>query len=414
MGEEVAKIKCCCADDGAYCEKLLPLWRNKGDAIIVLLDSKDELYDTGPEKHNIATSEVGEEKEKIIVKISQEVTLDTFPVFVEIDGLFLDKVICRGDLILHSRDDNKVILKVERDNECHLGKRLWLLWSLRSRGGAYWGLTFSNNGYLGVASNCAYIVDPRGEVVSERCPEEGPVRNVSYCCGKFGFAYKSHVLIYDLKENEWKEIYTGFVGTRAITMLEDGFLAGFDYLAHFDFHGKKKWKVDIQWVENGPVVNEKYVYVPRAYWPRENQGALTILKLSDGSELKTIKFDEIVWNVQICGNRLAVGTVHNVHLYDISDLLNPRELWRRNGIATECEVSTCHGAWSIAFSPNCKYVASSDVRDMKIHIFDVETGEQVLEKRFGSYARSVAWWRDRLVVGIDYKRLHLFKVTGFD
>ncbi|UXD22838.1 hypothetical protein IPA_08795 [Ignicoccus pacificus DSM 13166] len=261
----------------------------------------------------------------------------------------------------------------------------------------------SEEGYLGAASGPAIILDPNGHLVSE---EYGgyAMNDVSYCCNKFGFVNgDGYVYIYDLSTRTWKKVYVGVDYNQAITMLKDGFLAGGVNLAYFDFNGNKRWDVSMNYIVNGPAVYKGYVYVPR------EGGGLTILKLSDGSEVKTIKFSESVWDAQVCGHYLALGTAHHVYLYDISDPTNPRELWNHDGIG---------GAYSVAFSPDCRYLVSADADDWKIHIFDVQSGKQVLERMFESYVGSVDWKGDKIAVGLwvpgPRSRFHVLDVLDCD
>ncbi|UXD22091.1 hypothetical protein IPA_01585 [Ignicoccus pacificus DSM 13166] len=216
-------------------------------------------------------------------------------------------------------------------------------------------------------------------------------------------------------------MYIGKDYWKVILMLGDGFLAsGNKKLAYFDFNGNKRWDVDIYNIAHGLAVYKGYVYVPISYW---DTGALTILRLSDGGEVKTIDFDENVNVVQVCSHYLALGTTHSVYLYDISDPTNPKELWKFDEVATSCR-GGCFGTVSIAFSPGCRYLVSADPDDHKIHLLDVATGKQVLEKKFEDKVWSVAWWgkfervlgtiwwMDRIAVGLDNGKVYVFKVEG--
>ncbi|UXD22257.1 hypothetical protein IPA_02980 [Ignicoccus pacificus DSM 13166] len=294
------------------------------------------------------------------------------------------------------------------------------LWRYET-GGSVRGLAFSDDGYLGIASGgrCAYVFDTNGNLISKEC-EGLRINDVSYCCGKFGFinsliAYYEYIYIYDIETQEWDKISVryDYYADQAISMLKDGFLLGYANIVYLDPKGNEKWKMKLERVSNGPAVYGNYVYVPRWDWPSWEEGALTILELSDGREVKTIKFFKRIWDAQVCGNYLALGAAHNVYLYDISYPYDPRLLWGVDGIANSCYGGGCAGAYNIAFSPDCKYLASSDVNDKKIHIFDVATGRQVLEKQFGDYVWSVAWWRDRIAIGTNNGTVIMLKVEGY-
>jgi len=166
------------------------------------------------------------------------------------------------------------------------------LWTFEING---YGLAFSEDGLLGVASHddCAYVLDPNGNLVSKYCGN-GAVNDASYC-NKFGFVnYDDNAYIYDLSTGSWKVVYVGVDYSDAITVLEDGFLAGYRKLAYFDFNGNKRWDVSMKYIENGSAVSKGCVYVPRWDWPSP-KGALTILKLSDGSVIRSIEFNERFW-----------------------------------------------------------------------------------------------------------------------
>ncbi|UXD22569.1 hypothetical protein IPA_06310 [Ignicoccus pacificus DSM 13166] len=290
---------------------------------------------------------------------------------------------------------------------------LCLFWTYKT-GNSVNELAFSEDGHLGVAAgSCAYILDQNGNLVSKYC-EIGAMSDVSYCCDKFGFInWNGNAYIYDLINGTWGRIYVGDGYDHAITMLKDGFLAGDYNLAYFKFDGSKKWDMSMNYITNylgnGPAVYKEYVYVPRYGWFHWGEGALTILKLSNGSEVKSILFNENVWDAQVCGKYLALGTAHHVILYDISDPTNPRLLWGFGGMATRCNGVGCGGARNVAFSPDRRYLISTNVEDKKIHIFNIQAGKQVLERLFEDWVISVSWWRDRIAVGLRNGIVYVFK-----
>ncbi|UXD22047.1 hypothetical protein IPA_01165 [Ignicoccus pacificus DSM 13166] len=271
---------------------------------------------------------------------------------------------------------------------------------------AFNNITFEPNNSI-LHNGHIYILDINGSLV-EQYNVKGEMEDASYCCNKFGFVnLDDYAYIYDLSTGTWKKVYVGDDYDRAITMLKNGFLAGCCNLAYFDFQGHKRWDVSMNYIVNGPAVYKGYVYVPQY---AGTMNALRILKLSDGGEVRTIEFNERVLDAQVCGNYLALGTAHHVYLYDISDPTNPRELWNYNGIARSCNGGYCYGAWNVAFSPDCKYLVSADYEDQKIHLFDVQTGKQVLERRFESSVGEVAWWRNRIAVGLENGKVYVFKL----
>ncbi len=67
----------------------------------------------------------------------------------------------------------------------------------------------------------------------------------------------------------------------------------------------------------------------------------------------------------------------------------------------------------MAFSPNCKYIAVADGDNYKLKIYDIN-GNLVLEKDFNSGVVSVAWWKDRIAVGLDDGTIYVYKVEGYN
>ncbi len=82
---------------------------------------------------------------------------------------------------------------------------------------------------------------------------------------------------------------------------------------------------------------------------------------------------------------------------------DPRLLWSVSGL---------NGAYRAAFSSDCRYLVSTNYHEQRIHIFDVITGRQVLERRFEDNVCSVAWWEDRIAVGLGNGRVYAFIVDA--
>jgi len=280
---------------------------------------------------------------------------------------------------------------------------LRLLWTYKA-GWVIEGLAFSDNGNLGAASwdHCAYVFDQSGNLLNKVCGSIW-MSDASYCCGRFGFVNgDGYAYITDESGNLIKKVHVGDYYDAVITMLENGFIAGRWRLAYFDLNGTKRWDVDVGLVGNGPSVYNGYVYVANWLWDK-----LLILKLSDGSEVKEISYGEPAYDTAVCGNYLAVTTGTHLHLYSLEDPANPRELWSVGGIAD---------GWQVAFSPDCEYVAVADRDGYKLYIYDLN-GNKVLEKGYGStdddQVTAVAWWRDRIAVGLANGTIYVYKVEGY-
>ena len=260
-------------------------------------------------------------------------------------------------------------------------------------------MAFANDGRLGVAqfAPTGVILAPNGGIIA-KVKAEKEMGDVSYCCGRFGFvSHDGHAYITDRNGNLIKEVYVGDAYDVAITMTEDGFVACKYRCALFDFNGNKLWDLDVGWVVNGPSHYKGYWYV--ADWNE-------LLIVKDGSVDKEIGYGKYAWDTAVCGKYLAVSTYRNLYLYDLSDPANPRELWRVGGL---------EGAYQVAFGPDCKYIAVADTYNCKLKIYDFN-GNLVLEKEYNQYGDwhdnvwSVAWWRDRIAVGLEGGDVILFKV----
>ncbi|ALU11953.1 hypothetical protein EYM_06575 [Ignicoccus islandicus DSM 13165] len=274
------------------------------------------------------------------------------------------------------------------------------LWSYNSAGTAT-SLTFSENGNLGVSSldSCAYVFDQNGNLLNKTCGcWNCYMGDVSYCCGKFGFINEDNKA-YIFYENGtlWKKVDVGsHYYHSAITIHSNGFIACRSYCAYLYFNGTRKWNVYVGYVENGPSIHANYVYAADI-----NGKSLCVLRLSNGAKVKEISYNEFVYDTATCSNYLAVSTLHHLYLYDLSDPVNPIELWSSEGL---------NYAIHITFSPDCRYIAVADYNNKKLKIFDIR-GELVLEKGYPNEVYSVAWWNDRIAVGLNSNEFRVYKIV---
>jgi len=253
-------------------------------------------------------------------------------------------------------------------------------------------ITFSDNGNLGVTSDCAYVFDQSGYLLNKICGKYG-MHDASYCCGRFGFINSDfHAYITDQNGNLIKKVYVGDKYYNAITMTEDGFVACRRKCALFDFNGNKLWDVNVGRVENGPSYYKGYWYV--ADW---GLGKLLIIK--DGKIIKKIHYGKIANDTAVCGKYLAVSTEHHLYLYDISDPENPKEIWKVGGFNV---------ARQVAFYSNCRHIAVTDKYNKKLKIYNIN-GDLLFEMEYKEYVISVTtnptkdYW---IVVGTE-KYLHV-------
>jgi len=275
--------------------------------------------------------------------------------------------------------------------------RLSQLWHYKA-GDLIEGLAFSDNGHLGAASwdNCAYVFDKDGNLLNKVCGN-GWMTDASYCCGRFGFVNRDeHVYITDQNGNLIKKVHVGIDYDYAITMTEDGFVACYNKCALFDYNGNKRWDLLVGYVANGPS------YYKGCWYAAEfGRGKLFVVK--DGREVKEIRYGEYAWDTAVCDKYLAVGTSFHLYLYDLSDPANPRELWNIKWVL---------GTHQAAFSQDCKYIAVVEEYNCKLKVFNLK-GNLVLKKDFGSSVYSVAWWRDRIAVGLWSGDIYVYKVAPY-
>jgi len=259
-------------------------------------------------------------------------------------------------------------------------------------------LTFGKIGNLGVASYCAFIFDPNGELLSKVCGDAW-MEDISYSNGKFGFAsHDDHVYIISEDGKTVDKIHVGSHFNSAITMTPNGFVACSHNCGFFDFNGNKLWEVDVGYVTNGPAYYRGYWYVADMSWNK-----LWIIR--DGEIIKNIDFPNAVWDTAVCDKYLGVSTQDSIRLYDLSKPENPEELWEKDEFALPQHFS---------FSPDCKYIAVAVEKGKSLAILTIE-GETVLRKKYGNRefadeVLSVDWFRNRIAVGLGDGRIYVYKV----
>ena len=275
------------------------------------------------------------------------------------------------------------------------------LWT-RKIGGSIEALTYDDNGNLGVASNdgCAYIFDSDGNLLNKICGD-GWMNNASYSNGRFGFInWDGYAYITDENGNLMFKVYVGDDYTYAITMTSNGFVACGYRCAFFDFDGDKLWDVDVGEVDNGPVRHKGYWYMADGYW-----GKLLIVK--GGKIIKEINYGEDAYATAVCDKYLAVSTYSHLYLYDLNNPANPKEIWKVGGFKL---------AYRVVFDPNCKCMVVADTGNHKLKVYSAFR-IPVYKKYYGSSNNdevwSLAYWRDRMAVGLYDGRICVYKVIYF-
>ncbi|ALU11573.1 hypothetical protein EYM_02635 [Ignicoccus islandicus DSM 13165] len=279
------------------------------------------------------------------------------------------------------------------------------LWSYVAHGITV-GIAFSEDGKMGIApawDGCAHILDPDGNLINKFCGKSS-MDDVSYLNNKFGFVnFDGYAYILNPDGTLWKKIYVGSDYGEAIVMLPNGFIACWYRCAYFDFNGNEHWDINVGVVEYRPSVYNNYIYIADMSWDK-----LIVVELNSGNIVKEITYDEPVDDTAVCGKYLAVTTDHYLYLYEIDDPLNPRELWKASGF----DNSGSYERGGIAFSPDCRYLAVADRGNNELKLFNVR-GELVLTKEFPSGVWSVAWWNDRIAIGLGNHEVHVYKLEGY-
>lgn len=301
-----------------------------------------------------------------------------------------------------------------------------------------WEIVFSSNGNMGLVGerdNCGFVLTQDGKIIKEICNEDrfDFVNSVSYCCGKFGFIDRNgNVYIMDENGSLIKKIWIWYHYNNAVAMRPDGFMACGSECAFFDFDGNKKWEVDVG-SSSKPAYYKGYWYIP--------SGSLIIVK--NGRIVNKISYgcnncnneeeiDSGPAEVAICGKFLAVSTWYYVHVYDLTNPENPKEIWKDGAFDENNEIP-----YRVAFSPDCKYLASIAGDGHWLNVYDIATGkiltgsfysDDYIEDDYDEYwpkdydytdydysydwrATAVAWWKDRIAVGHFNDMLTLYQVS---
>ncbi|UXD22203.1 hypothetical protein IPA_02555 [Ignicoccus pacificus DSM 13166] len=305
-----------------------------------------------------------------------------------ISDVLLNKVFCNA---------KNVTIKVSKNfvEFCPLSRGIWTIWGYKT-GGRVKALMFSENGKLGVASydKCAYIFDQDGNIISRRCGSS-VMHDVSYCCNKFGFVNDdAHAYIYDLENEKWSKLYVSTLHRSTISMFQEGFLVAQYRIARFRFDGTKEWDVKVGQEVNDTVIHGEYIYVV-------NGRNLSVLKISNGENVKTIRLDRNILNAQVCNNYLALGSNNHIYIYDITDPENPVPL---------LQTELTERSLDMAFSPSCKYLAIVGINNIKAYNIN---GDIDFVKIFDNAAPvSVAWWKeDKVAVGFKHGEIYEFQIS---
>lgn len=275
-------------------------------------------------------------------------------------------------------------------------------------------VVFSDSGYLGVAAfnRQAIVLTPDLELASVSKGFNIFTRASSYG-SRLAFTNADGTIhIFSTRKLDWKEIEVGEDYSYSLLLTHHGILAAGTAVGLFGRTGKRRWGYALPFSDgavDGRISGKGDVaYLPVKDYEKVGKGAVVILNIPTGAILGTLEFPREVWSTDVCGRYLAIGTDDNVYLYDVSDPLIPRRLWQ----LLVNPKGHYYNALSVAFSPDCSYIAFADTDHYKVHVVQRETGVPALELELRSAPVSVAWHRDRLAIGTAGGDVYLLRLGG--
>jgi len=270
-------------------------------------------------------------------------------------------------------------------------------------------IVFSDNGsrIAVAAGNHAKIINEDGKLI-KYIHGDYEINCSSYCCNKFGFVGFYRFYITDEDGNLIKKFKTSDYYDSKITLIHDGFMACNEKCGFFNYSGNMLWDYNIDIRLNPPFYHNGMWFIAGRINPfiKGPHDVVMILDESGGEINRIPYYGEYALDVKVCKDLMAVSTSKKVYLYDIVNPTDPKLLW------TSSEKSPIQ----LSFSPDCKYLATAVSRRCKIKIYNTNSGDVVLEKRFGNceeYERrpvAVTWWDNRLAVGTYEGYLYMYLI----
>ncbi|UXD21349.1 hypothetical protein IPA_03250 [Ignicoccus pacificus DSM 13166] len=266
-------------------------------------------------------------------------------------------------------------------------------------------LAFSDNGNLGAASvdRCAYVFDQSGNLLNKVCGDDW-MNDISYANGKFlADNYDNYLYIMSERGTLIKKLEVGESYDDGVTAFSQGFIVCDDYCAYYNWNYEKIWDTSVgsNTHTSGPAIAKGYVYALAV-----DSGKVKIISLSSGSVEGSVTLDGDAYDVAACGNYLAAASQDKLYLYSLDDPTSPTLLWTKDISLGDADYR------SLAFSPNCKFLALADTNNDQVDIFNAKTGAIVYTKDFDR-PTAVAWWKDELAVAQKDGSIYVFRLEGF-
>ncbi|UXD21754.1 hypothetical protein IPA_07620 [Ignicoccus pacificus DSM 13166] len=266
-------------------------------------------------------------------------------------------------------------------------------------------LAFSDNGNLGAASvdRCAYVFDQSGNLLNKVCGDDW-MNDISYANGKFlADNYDNYLYVMSERGTLIKKLEVGESYDDGVTAFSQGFIVCDDYCAYYNWNYEKIWDTSVgsNTHTSGPAIAKGYVYALAV-----DSGKVKIISLSSGSVEGSVTLDGDAYDVAACGNYLAAASQDKLYLYSLDDPTSPTLLWTKDISLGDADYR------SLAFSPNCKFLALADTNNDQVDIFNAKTGAIVYTKDFDR-PTAVAWWKDELAVAQKDGSIYVFRLEGF-
>ncbi|ALU12289.1 hypothetical protein EYM_02130 [Ignicoccus islandicus DSM 13165] len=260
--------------------------------------------------------------------------------------------------------------------------------------------------YLVVAGdNCIYAYDLEGNAYWNECLDS-PVTDLDLYGNRVAIATINGT-VYLRSDGELRKVIEGREFSYSVKLLRDSLIACNTTCALVDLRGNLIWKREIGVVTDLEVKGD-YVYV--AHGKAKGIGGtpgFSVLSLRDGKVL----FQKIEWregesvykesvsSVDVCSDKLVLGGLIFVYLFNISNPLEPKLLWRKDfeGLLV---------ASSVRFSPNCSSIAVASYYGRKVYFLDLG-GNVIGELSFGDKVTDLDWKR-YLAVGLENGTFYLF------
>ncbi len=256
-------------------------------------------------------------------------------------------------------------------------------------------VAMSNNTIaLAAYDGCTYLYSLNSTMISRRCLDYR-FFGVDYCCGKFAFISSKQIVVEDRRGDIIKRIQIPWKYGMSVRVTKSGLIACYTHCAFMSFDGKVLWDVDIPDSSLGKLAYNGTLFVPTAVFAgclAKSVAPSHVVIIKDGILVKDLVFNETFLSSDSCKDLIAIGGTKLL-------IINKGRI---------VELGKFKLIWDLAFSPDCRYLAISDLDGLKI----INLKGDVLAS-YKMKPTGVDWVRNLIAVGDAYGRLYLFKVEGY-